>query len=151
VGPFAESQATKARKVIIVEGKTDRDRLLEILNEEVEIVCTNGTLSYERLEELIAAYQGDEIYVFVDADESGNKLRRLIKNEFPEVIHLYTQKIYREVATTPIEYLAQILERAHFEVKPDVVEEAKYNSMLTNKEKAIKERNNWREKRNKNA
>ena len=109
-------------KVIIVEGKSDKDRLLEILDEEVEIVCTNGTISYERMEELIADYQGEEIYVLVDADEPGNKLRRMLKNEFPEVIHLYTQKMYREVATTPIEYLAQVLDRAHFEVKPEALE-----------------------------
>lgn len=109
-------------KVIIVEGKTDKERLLEVLDEEVEIVCTYGTISYERMEELVATYKEDELYVLVDADEPGNKLRKMLKIEFPEVIHLYTQKMYREVATTPIEYLAQVLERAYFEVKPELLE-----------------------------
>jgi toprim domain protein len=37
--------------------------------------------------------------------------------EFPNVRHLYTHRMYREVATTPLNVLAQILEGAHFAVK----------------------------------
>lgn len=36
-------------KIIIVEGKTDKERLQEILVEPVEILCSHGTMGYEKL------------------------------------------------------------------------------------------------------
>lgn len=104
-------------KVIIVEGKTDKERLLEILDEPVEIICTYGTLGYEELERLLGELQDREVYVLADADDAGNKMRKLINREFPHVTHLYTRKMYREVATSPKEYLFEMLERANFLVK----------------------------------
>ncbi len=104
-------------KVIIVEGKTDKTQLEQVLDEPVEIVCTYGTLGLGRLEELITEYNEDEVYVLLDADHAGDKARRLFKCEFDNVRHVYTHRMYREVATTPLHVLANILERAHFAVK----------------------------------
>ncbi|AFQ44039.1 small primase-like protein with Toprim domain [Desulfosporosinus meridiei DSM 13257] len=109
--------------MIIVEGKTDKQRLLQILDEPVEIVCTNGTLGVDKLEELIANYSDDEVCVLLDADDAGDKARRLFKQEFPNVRHLYTHRMYREVATTPLSVLARILEGAYFTVKDTEDEE----------------------------
>lgn len=106
-------------KVIIVEGKTDRERLLSLLDESVEIVCTYGTLSDEKLEEWILPLQDREVYVCVDADDAGNRLRNALKQELPNAIHLYTRRMYREIASTPMEVLADMLDRAHFAVKPE--------------------------------
>lgn len=106
------------RKVIIVEGKTDKQKLLQILDEPVEIACTYGTLGLNRLEQLITDFRDDDVYVLLDADDSGNKARNLFKREFPNVRYLYTHKMYREVATTPIDVLTKILEDAYFAVKP---------------------------------
>ncbi|KLU58620.1 ribonuclease M5 [Peptococcaceae bacterium CEB3] len=104
-------------RIIIVEGRTDKEKLRLVLDEPVEIICTNGTLSDERLEELLAYLEDKEAYLLVDADSSGAKLRKMFNREFPRIHHLYTQKMYREVAATPAEYLAQILAKAHFAVK----------------------------------
>lgn len=104
-------------KVIIVEGITDKKRLEQILDEPVEIACTYGTLGLDKLEELIAEYSEDEVCVFLDADYAGDKARRLFKQEYPNVRHVYTHRTYREVATTPLSVLVQILEGAHFAVK----------------------------------
>ncbi|KUO66395.1 MAG: hypothetical protein APF84_18120 [Gracilibacter sp. BRH_c7a] len=106
-------------KAIIVEGKTDRERLLGILDEDVDIICTYGTISSDKLEKLIDEEEYDEVFILVDADEAGQKLRRSIKHEFPNFHHLYTRRKYREVATTPIEELAAILLKAHFLVRED--------------------------------
>ncbi|AET67661.1 small primase-like protein with Toprim domain [Desulfosporosinus orientis DSM 765] len=107
-------------RVIIVEGKTDKQRLEQILDEPAEIVCTYGTLGSEKMEELIANYSEDEVCVLLDADDAGDKARRLFKQEFPNVRHLYTHRMYREVATTPLPVLSKILEGAYFAVKlPD--------------------------------
>lgn len=111
------------QKVIIVEGKTDREKLLRILNEEVEIICTYGTLSDEKVEEIILPLQDEEVYVLVDADGAGNKLRKQLKHELPNAKHLYTRKMYREVATTPMDHLAKVLADAHFEIHEEYLAE----------------------------
>lgn len=104
-------------KIMIVEGKTDKERLALLLDEPVEIICSYGTLSSEKLEEWLGEFSNDEVYILTDADEPGDKLRRQIHREFPNAIHLYTHRMYREVACTPVEVLVNILERAHFAVK----------------------------------
>lgn len=104
-------------KVIIVEGKTDKERLQEILSEPVEILCSYGTISYEKSEEWASELEDSEVYLLVDADDSGEKIRKNLNEALPNIHHLYTHRMYREVATTPLDVLAQVLEHAHFEVK----------------------------------
>ena len=108
-------------KVIVVEGRSDKQRIQQLLAEPIEIICTNGTVSVSRLEELLVPYEQGEMYIFVDADESGEKLRALIKREFPEALHLYTDVTYREVATTPMKVLAAILLGANIDVKSQYI------------------------------
>lgn len=109
----------KEKKVIIVEGNSDRKRLKRIIAEPVEIICTNGTISSYHLEELLTPYEMCELFVFVDADEDGEKLRTLFKSDFPFATHLYTEKVYKEVETTPYQVLAAELHTAHIEVRPE--------------------------------
>ena len=104
------------QKVIIVEGNSDRKRLVKILAEPVKVICTNGTISPYQLEEILTPYEGWEMFVFVDADEDGEKIRTLFKREYPMAIHIYTEKVYREVETTPDNVLATVLQAAHIEV-----------------------------------
>ncbi|MCL6636602.1 MAG: toprim domain-containing protein [Alicyclobacillus sp.] len=108
----------RQQKVIIVEGSSDRQRLLQVLREPVRIVCTRGTLSYATLEDVIVPLQGEEVYILVDADDPGMALRRQLRQELPNARHLYTRRVYREVARTPLEVLAKVLHDAHFEVDP---------------------------------
>ena len=103
-------------KVLIVEGSTDRNRLRPMLAEPVDIICTNGTISSYHIEELLAPYEEQELFIFVDADVSGDTIRKLFKQLYPEAKHLYTDRLYREVATTPIKVLAGILVAANFKI-----------------------------------
>lgn len=107
------------RKVIVVEGRSDLLRLKPLFAEPVEIICTHGTISPYHLELLLEPYEDDELYVFLDADEAGEKTRALFTREFPEARHLYTEELYREVETTPLDVLVAILQVAHFNVKDD--------------------------------
>jgi len=107
---------TIADKVIIVEGLSDRKRVREIVREEVEIICTNGTISLSRLDELIDELDGKELYILFDADSSGEKLRKQFIREFPDARHLYIDRAYKEVAAAPYQHLASILLRAHIDV-----------------------------------
>lgn len=107
------------QKVMIVEGLADRRRLLPILAEPIEIICTNGTISAYDLEELLAPYEEHELYVFMDADQNGEKIRQLFKRGFPLAIHLYTEQVYKEVETTPRRVLAAELLAVHLKIRTD--------------------------------
>lgn len=101
-------------KVLIVEGKTDKEKLKNILAEPVEIITTFGTLGQTKLDELALLLEDEDVYIFVDSDDSGEKLRSQLKRYLPNAKHLYIQRMYREVADTPTEFLVRILKEAHF-------------------------------------
>lgn len=96
-------------KVIVVEGRSDKLRIAPLIAEPVKIICTNGTVSATRLEELLLPYEDLELIILLDADSSGEKLRKLVKREFPEARHVYIDRTYKEVATTPLSVLLDVL------------------------------------------
>lgn len=109
-------------KVLIVEGKSDKNKVKSILKEPVEIVCTNGTISMTKLDELIDFLEDKEVYILVDADDAGDKLRKRLKREFPNAEHLYIDRMYREVATAPVYHLATVLLGANIDVHSEFLE-----------------------------
>ncbi|MCM3765854.1 MULTISPECIES: toprim domain-containing protein [Bacillaceae] len=109
-------------KVLIVEGKSDKNKVKEIVKEPVEIICTNGTISHSKLDEWIDFLEDKDIYILVDADEAGEKLRKLFKREFPNAEHLYIDRMYREVATAPEHHLATVLLGANIDVHSEYLE-----------------------------
>jgi toprim domain protein len=106
-------------KVLIVEGTNDRKRVKKVLNEPVDIICTYGTLSSEKLETLILPIEDKDVYILVDADDAGESLRKQLKRELPNATHLYTQKGYGQVETTPFDYLTDVL-RGYFDVREKI-------------------------------
>ncbi|MFD1849378.1 toprim domain-containing protein [Oceanobacillus bengalensis] len=111
---------TGSDKVIIVEGLTDKRQIEKVINDEVTIVCTNGTFAIERFDELLEIYHLDEkdVFILVDEDKSGLKLRKQLARELPHADHIYVSSEYREVATTPEHILATTLVSKHFSVDP---------------------------------
>ncbi|MTH53896.1 hypothetical protein GKZ89_10815 [Bacillus mangrovi] len=107
----------EAPKIIIVEGKSDKIKVQEVINEPVEIICTNGTISLSKMDELIDEYFQNEVYVLVDTDEAGEKLRKQFIREFPEASHLYIDKMYKEVAAAPEQHIASVLLGANIDVQ----------------------------------
>ncbi|EIJ80655.1 hypothetical protein C0966_11835 [Bacillus methanolicus] len=106
----------KIEKVLIVEGKSDKRKVKSIVKEPVEIFCTNGTISMTKLDEWIDLLFEKDVYILVDSDEAGEKLRKLLKREFPNAEHLYIDRMYREVATAPEHHLATVLLGANIDV-----------------------------------
>ncbi|GAB6988027.1 toprim domain-containing protein [Paenibacillus pini] len=107
---------------IIVEGKNDRSKLRRLLDPEINIVCTFGTLNSLKLESLIKRIKHDEVYLFMDNDSSGKKIRGVLRDAFPDAAHLYTRRGYPGVEGTPNEYLIAQLEKAgldEFIIYPD--------------------------------
>lgn len=109
-------------KVIVVEGISDKSRIAPLIAEPVTILCTNGTVSASRLEELLLPYEDLDIIILVDADKSGEQLRKLVKREFPEARHFYINRSYKEVAATPIRILLDVLISANVQVNKLVTE-----------------------------
>lgn len=103
-------------KCIIVEGRSDMLKLAPIISEDVQIVCTNGTISEDALLELIEPYEECKLYTFFDADKSGERLRNLTKRIYSEAVHLFIPRTYIEVANVPSKVLAQRLREARFSV-----------------------------------
>lgn len=111
---------TPSDKVIIVEGLSDKRQIEKIITENVTIICTNGTLGIARFDELLETYDLDEkeVYILVDEDKSGIKLRKLLSKELPHAQHIFVSSEYREVATTPKHLLATALLSKHISVDP---------------------------------
>jgi toprim domain protein len=100
---------------IIVEGKNDRARLSRVLSADIPILCTFGTLNTERMESLRKAVGDRQVYLFMDHDSSGRKIRGMLRDLFPDAEHLHTRRGYHGVEGTPEEYLIQQLEKAGLE------------------------------------
>lgn len=103
-------------KVLIVEGKSDKKKVLNVVSEPIEIICTNGTISLTKMDELIDELFLKEVYILVDSDDAGERLRKQFKREFPEASHLYIDRAYREVATAPDHHVASVLLSANIDV-----------------------------------
>ncbi|WP_019243826.1 MULTISPECIES: toprim domain-containing protein [Bacillus] len=103
-------------KVIIVEGTSDKKKVQQVLKEDVKIYCTNGTISYQKMDTYVDELFDKDVYILVDRDESGDKLRKQFKREMPAAIHLYIDKSYKEVASAPYHHIATVLLSANFEI-----------------------------------
>lgn len=110
----------KHDKVIIVEGLTDKREIKKIITEDVTIICTNGTLGVERLDNLLETYDLDhkDVFILVDEDEPGMRLRKQLKLELPHANHIYVSSDFKEVATTPAYMLATALAGQGIAVNP---------------------------------
>lgn len=100
---------------IIVEGKNDRSRLRRLLKPEIDILCTNGTLNTLKLETLRKQVGDSEVYLYMDNDSSGKKIRGVLRDAFPDAEHIYTRRGYAGVEGTPDEYNIAQLEKAGLE------------------------------------
>ncbi|HEY4391656.1 MAG TPA: toprim domain-containing protein [Paenibacillus sp.] len=100
---------------IIVEGKNDRSKLRRLLQEEIHIHCTFGTLNNIKLETLRKQVGNDDVYLFMDNDSSGKKIRAILRDTFPDAVQIYTRRGYAGVEGTPDEYVIAQLEKAGLE------------------------------------
>lgn len=103
-------------KVIIVEGSSDKKKVQKVLKEMTEILCTNGTISFQKMELFVDELFHKEVYILVDSDASGEKLRKQFKREMPTAKHLYIDKVYKEVASAPYNHIATVLLSANFKI-----------------------------------
>ncbi|QHS24513.1 hypothetical protein GWK91_09410 [Virgibacillus sp. MSP4-1] len=120
----------EVEKVIIVEGRSDYKKVKKIINEPLQILYTNGTISMGRLEALVDEHflNDKEVYILVDADDPGRKLRNQLRQELSHAIHLYVDRSFREVETTPNHELASVLASANLKVHTDFLKGYGYHA-----------------------
>ncbi|GGI39037.1 toprim domain-containing protein [Mammaliicoccus stepanovicii] len=117
---------TMIKKVIVVEGISDKKRVKEVLNDQVHIVCTHGTMGVEKMDEMLEEMYGKQVYVLVDQDKEGKKIRQWFKKYVSESEHIYVDSTFSEVARCPRQYLANVLNYYGFKVNDDFVLKGKY-------------------------
>lgn len=104
--------------IIIVEGKNDKQLLRHVLANEVQIICTYGTFGIEKFDTMLETYDLDnrDVYIFVDADRSGEELRKALSRELPHARHIYISKDTGEVEQATPDEIALII-APYFPVK----------------------------------
>ena len=60
-------------KVIIVEGKSDKKRVQQVIAEPANIICTHGTMSIDKIDNMIETLYDKQVYVLADSDDEGLK------------------------------------------------------------------------------
>lgn len=110
----------EVEKVIIVEGRSDKKKIEKLMTEPIEIICTNGTVSINKLEDLVDENNlfEKDVYILADADDAGEKLRKQFERELPNAMHVYIDKAYRQVEDAPEHHLATVLLSVHIDVDP---------------------------------
>ena len=63
-------------KVIIVEGKSDKKRVQQVIAEPANIICTHGTMSIDKIDNMIETLYDKQVYVLADSDDEGEKIRK---------------------------------------------------------------------------
>lgn len=104
-------------KVIVVEGKSDKKKLQQVLSEPVHIICTNGTMGISKMDDMLDELTGHNVYIMTDADKAGKNIRSWFKRHLSECKHIYIDPTYGEVGRCPVDYLAKKLMKHEFEVK----------------------------------
>ncbi len=92
---------------IIVEGKNDRSRLQAVLPPEVPIIPTFGIPNQDRLERIRKAVKHHTVVIFTDADAAGRRIRRILREVFPDALNVYTKPGYNGVEHTPVDYIME--------------------------------------------
>ena len=100
---------TIVNKVIIVEGKSDKKRVQQVIAEPVSIICTHGTMSIDKIDDMIESLYGKQVFVLADSDDEGDRIRKWFKRYLSESEHIFVDKTFCEVANCPKNYLAHVL------------------------------------------
>lgn len=79
-------------EIIVVEGRHDYQKVKQVLP-EANILITNGSaIDMTFIEQLKRLSEQHDIIVFVDADNAGERLRRIISKHIPSAKHAFIER-----------------------------------------------------------
>ncbi|XJS10323.1 ribonuclease M5 [Aerococcaceae bacterium WGS1372] len=88
-----EKEIQVPKEVIVVEGRGDTTRLIEIFGNTVKTIETNGSaIDQVILEQIENAHNKVGVIVLTDPDYPGERIRRIIEQAIPKVKHAYIQQ-----------------------------------------------------------
>ncbi len=82
----------KIKEVIVVEGKDDTRRLIEVFGDIDTIETVGSALEKETIEQIRLAEEKRGVIVFTDPDFPGEQIRKKIIAEIPTVKHAFLTK-----------------------------------------------------------
>ncbi|KRN99837.1 ribonuclease M5 [Companilactobacillus kimchiensis] len=74
---------TKIKEIIVVEGKSDTNRLKDCFGDVDTIETTGSALDKETVEQIKIANEKRGVIIFTDPDFNGNRLRTIIQKAVP--------------------------------------------------------------------
>lgn len=78
--------------IIVVEGRHDYQKVKQVFP-EANIMMTNGSaIDMTFIEQLKRLSESNEIIVFVDADNAGERLRKIISKHIPNAKHAFIER-----------------------------------------------------------
>lgn len=99
----------ETEKCIIVEGRSDVQKIQALLAEPVMLICTHGTKDEEALLEMLEPYEMYDFYTFFDHDYTGDYLRKMIRRTYSEAVQFDLPDPYIGVAEAPNQVVRAIL------------------------------------------
>ena len=76
---------TKIKEIIVVEGKSDTNRLKDCFGDDVDTLETTGSaLSEATIKRIKVAQEKRGVIIFTDPDFNGNRLRTIIQKAVPD-------------------------------------------------------------------
>lgn len=110
-------------KIIIVEGLADKIQLEKIVQAPIDIICTHGTFGIEKFDLMLEKHDLDhrDVYIFVDEDDAGKKLRKQLRAELSHAIDLCIHPEYVEVEKAPLPHLAHVLQEEGIAIKGNIL------------------------------
>lgn len=78
------------QEVIVVEGRDDSKRLMEVYGKHIKTIETGGSaIDKATIKRIQSAQKTHGVIVFTDPDFQGNRIRQMIKRAVPEVKHAF--------------------------------------------------------------
>ena len=78
--------------IVVVEGKQDASLISSIFPEAYVLITNGSEVPNEVIEEIKSLSKKDKVYLCLDPDGPGNKIRNKILNEVPDVLNVYADK-----------------------------------------------------------
>lgn len=73
----------------------------QVIAEPVNIICTHGTMSIDKLDDMIESLYDKQVFVLADSDDEGDRIRNWFKRYLSESEHIFIDKTYCQVANCP--------------------------------------------------
>ena len=62
----------------MLKAKSDKKRVQQVIAEPINIICTHGTMSIDKLDDMIETLYEKQVFVLADSDDEGEKDKKMV-------------------------------------------------------------------------